>query len=135
MPVDKPLAVLVIDNWVARGANQPEWIAREHDGCGGSQQAATSQAWLLPSADGIPTLAHKPPSGPNWVHEIKHDGYRLIVRRDGKAVRLFMRRRGSSWTSNTDADGTAVFCTPACWASRALATQWIRSRRGRPAAM
>jgi hypothetical protein len=22
----------------------------------------------------IPTLAAKPPSGPGWVHEIKHDG-------------------------------------------------------------
>jgi hypothetical protein len=28
----------------------------------------------------IPTLAAKPPSGPNWVHEIKRDGYRRIVR-------------------------------------------------------
>jgi ATP-dependent DNA ligase len=35
----------------------------------------------------IPTLAAKP--RPDWVHEIKHDGYRLIVRRDGRAVRLF----------------------------------------------
>ena len=40
----------------------------------------------------IPTLAAKPPAGPDWVHEIKHDGYRLIVRRDGAAVRLFTRR-------------------------------------------
>jgi hypothetical protein len=40
----------------------------------------------------IPTLAAKPPSGPGWVHEIKYDGYRLIVRRDGNAVRLFTRR-------------------------------------------
>jgi bifunctional non-homologous end joining protein LigD len=40
----------------------------------------------------IPTLAVKPPSGPDWVHEIKHDGYRLIVRRDGKVVQLFTRR-------------------------------------------
>jgi bifunctional non-homologous end joining protein LigD len=40
----------------------------------------------------IPTLAHKPPFGPYWVHEIKHDGYRLIVRRDGPYVRLFTRR-------------------------------------------
>jgi ATP-dependent DNA ligase len=24
----------------------------------------------------IPTLATKPPSGTDWVHEIKHDGYR-----------------------------------------------------------
>jgi hypothetical protein len=45
----------------------------------------------------IPTLAAKPPSGPGWVHEIKHDGYRLIVRRDGEAVRLFTRR-GYDWT-------------------------------------
>jgi hypothetical protein len=37
----------------------------------------------------IPTLAHKPPSSPGWVHEIKHDGYRLIVRLDGEAARLF----------------------------------------------
>jgi ATP-dependent DNA ligase len=40
----------------------------------------------------IPTLAAKPPTGPGWVHEIKHDGYRLIVRRDGAVVRLFTRR-------------------------------------------
>jgi bifunctional non-homologous end joining protein LigD len=45
----------------------------------------------------IPTLAAKPPSGPDWVHEIKHDGYRLVVRRDGEAVRLFARR-GHDWT-------------------------------------
>src|ERR1700722_17326293 len=30
----------------------------------------------------IPSLAHKPPSGPDWVHEVKHDGYQLIVRRE-----------------------------------------------------
>ena len=40
----------------------------------------------------IPSLASKPPAGPGWVHEIKHDGYRLIVRRDGDTVRLFTRR-------------------------------------------
>jgi ATP-dependent DNA ligase len=37
----------------------------------------------------IPTRAYKLPAGPDWVHEIKHDGYRLIVRRDGEAIRLF----------------------------------------------
>jgi bifunctional non-homologous end joining protein LigD len=31
-------------------------------------------------------------AGPGWVHEIKHDGYQLIVRRDGETVRLFTRR-------------------------------------------
>jgi ATP-dependent DNA ligase len=30
----------------------------------------------------IPTRAVKAPAGADWVHEIKHDGYRRIVRRD-----------------------------------------------------
>jgi ATP-dependent DNA ligase len=52
---------------------------------------------LVVRADGfvdpcIPSRAPKPPSGPDWVHEIKHDGYRLIVRRDGETVQLFTRR-------------------------------------------
>ena len=38
-----------------------------------------------------PGLASRPPSGPDWVHEIKHDGYRLIVRRDGPTIRLYTR--------------------------------------------
>ena len=38
-----------------------------------------------------PVMASKPPSGTDWVHEIKHDGYRLVVRRDGAAVRLYTR--------------------------------------------
>jgi hypothetical protein len=28
-----------------------------------------------------PSMVARPPSGPLWVHEIKHDGYRLMVRR------------------------------------------------------
>ena len=38
----------------------------------------------------------RPPSGPLWVHEIKHDGYRLMVRRDGARVRCFTRN-GHDW--------------------------------------
>src|SRR5215470_2620664 len=38
-----------------------------------------------------PVQASRPPSRADWVHEIKHDGYRLIVRRDGAAVRLYSR--------------------------------------------
>jgi ATP-dependent DNA ligase len=44
-----------------------------------------------------PVLASKPPSGPGWVHEIKHDGYRMIVRRDGPIVRLYSRN-AYDWT-------------------------------------
>ncbi len=55
----------------------------------------------------IPTRAAKPPAGPGWVHEIKHDGYRLIVRRDGAAVRLFTRR-GYDWTDRYPAIAAAA---------------------------
>ena len=37
------------------------------------------------------------PAGPDWIHEIKHDGYRLTVHREGKRVRLFTRN-GHDWT-------------------------------------
>ena len=30
----------------------------------------------------LPSPADKPPSGSNWIHEIKHDGFRLMARRD-----------------------------------------------------
>jgi bifunctional non-homologous end joining protein LigD len=74
----------------------------------------------------IPTRAPKPPIGADWVHEIKHDGYRLQVRRDGDAVRLFTRR-GYDWSGRYPAiavtamllrarsftlDGEAVVCGP-----------------------
>ena len=39
----------------------------------------------------IPTKAPKVPDRPEWIHEIKHDGHRLIVQRDGKIVRLWTR--------------------------------------------
>jgi ATP-dependent DNA ligase len=45
----------------------------------------------------IPTKAAKVPDRPEWIHEIKHDGYRLIVQRDGKRVRLWTRN-GHDWS-------------------------------------
>jgi bifunctional non-homologous end joining protein LigD len=30
-------------------------------------------------------------SGPGWIHEIKHDGFRIMARRHGKRVRLYTR--------------------------------------------
>ena len=35
--------------------------------------------------------AQQPPKGPGWIHEIKHDGFRIIARRYAKGVRLFSR--------------------------------------------
>ena len=36
----------------------------------------------------LPTRALKPPTGENWVHEIKHDGFRIVARRINGVVRL-----------------------------------------------
>jgi bifunctional non-homologous end joining protein LigD len=44
----------------------------------------------------VPPLP-KPPAGSNWIHEIKHDGYRLVVQKDQKRVRLFTHN-GHDWT-------------------------------------
>jgi len=44
----------------------------------------------------LPSKVARPPSGPLWVHEIKHEGYRLMVRRDGSRVRCFTRN-GHDW--------------------------------------
>ena len=33
-----------------------------------------------------------------WIHEIKHDGYRLMVRRDGARVRCFTKN-GYDWAA------------------------------------
>jgi bifunctional non-homologous end joining protein LigD len=39
----------------------------------------------------------KVPQTPDWLHEIKYDGYRLRVERDGDRVRL-VTRNGYDWT-------------------------------------
>ncbi|MEH2501541.1 bifunctional non-homologous end joining protein LigD [Bradyrhizobium sp. AZCC 1578] len=45
----------------------------------------------------IPTHGNKVPNGADWIHEIKHDGYRLIIQREGKRVRLYTRN-GNDWS-------------------------------------
>jgi bifunctional non-homologous end joining protein LigD len=39
----------------------------------------------------LPRPAKEPPTGPGWIHEIKHDGFRILGRRDAQGVRLFTR--------------------------------------------
>jgi len=39
----------------------------------------------------LPTKTDKLPSGSQWLHEIKHDGFRIIARKDGPRVRLYSR--------------------------------------------
>jgi bifunctional non-homologous end joining protein LigD len=39
----------------------------------------------------LPSPAKDPPSGPGWLHEIKHDGFRIMARRNGVGVQLITR--------------------------------------------
>ena len=39
----------------------------------------------------LPRTATEPPTGQGWLHEIKHDGFRILARRDANGVRLFTR--------------------------------------------
>jgi bifunctional non-homologous end joining protein LigD len=39
----------------------------------------------------LPTKTDKLPSGSQWLHEIKHDGFRIIARKTGARVRLYSR--------------------------------------------
>jgi bifunctional non-homologous end joining protein LigD len=84
-------------------------------------------SWPLPAgfvAPCLPTASDRCKSGPQWIHEIKFDGYRLLARRNGDRVRLYTRR-GYDWTDRypliVDAlhslrvrsvtiDGEAVWC-------------------------
>jgi hypothetical protein len=45
----------------------------------------------------LPSAADRPPSGPEWIHEIKLDGFRMMVRRDPAGLRL-LTRNGHDWT-------------------------------------
>jgi bifunctional non-homologous end joining protein LigD len=39
----------------------------------------------------LPSSAPQTPSGAEWLHEIKHDGFRVIARKDANRVKLYSR--------------------------------------------
>jgi hypothetical protein len=45
-----------------------------------------------------PTLADKVPEGDGWIHELKHDGFRILAFKDGDKVRLWSRN-GRDWSA------------------------------------
>jgi bifunctional non-homologous end joining protein LigD len=59
----------------------------------------------------LPSPAKTPPSGPGWLHEIKHDGFRILARRDGTGVRL-ITRNGSDFTDRFPFIATALKTLP-----------------------
>lgn len=60
----------------------------------------------------LPCVALLPPSGSDWLHEVKHDGHRLLVRRDGSKVYLY-NALGDDWTARLPRIAEAVMLLPA----------------------
>jgi ATP-dependent DNA ligase len=58
-----------------------------------------------------PVLYEVAPAGPDWLHEIKHDGWRIIARKDGDRVRLWSRN-GRDWTADFPGIVTAIAHLP-----------------------
>jgi DNA ligase D-like protein (predicted ligase) len=61
----------------------------------GPSHPAASLARFVPPQ--LSQLVTKPPSGPQWLHEIKLDGYRMAARIDGRVQLL--TRTGLDWTA------------------------------------
>jgi bifunctional non-homologous end joining protein LigD len=60
----------------------------------------------------LPSPAKAPPSGSDWIHEIKHDGFRILARRDSAGVRL-ITRNGNDFTARFPLAAAAVRALPA----------------------
>jgi bifunctional non-homologous end joining protein LigD len=46
----------------------------------------------------LAVLAESPPDGDEWFHEVKFDGYRLLITREGDSVKI-LSRAGLDWTN------------------------------------
>ena len=60
----------------------------------------------------LATLGTEVPTGKNWLHEAKYDGYRIIARKAGDDVTLFSRS-GLDWTVRFPAIAQALRTFPA----------------------
>ena len=60
----------------------------------------------------LPRPADRPPIGGDWLHEIKHDGFRIMARRDAAGVRL-LTRNGHDFAGRFPLAAAAVAALPA----------------------
>ena len=60
----------------------------------------------------LPRPADRPPAGRDWLHEIKHDGFRIMARRDAAGARL-LTRNGHDFAGRFPLAAAAVAALPA----------------------
>jgi bifunctional non-homologous end joining protein LigD len=63
---------------------------------------AAPARWRLGAPPGFicpcePALIDRPPAGPGWLHEVKHDGFRILARKQGARIQIWTRR-GADFT-------------------------------------
>jgi bifunctional non-homologous end joining protein LigD len=66
-------------------------------------------SWVKPQ---LCKLVDAPPQGPEWLHEIKYDSYRMHARVDRGRVSL-LTRTGLDWTHKYPAISVAMSALPA----------------------
>src|SRR5262245_62083826 len=66
------------------------------------------RTFILPA---IPVLRQRPPKGPDWLHEVKFDGYRVQLHKDRGQVVIYSRN-GSDFTRRYEAIAQAVSRLP-----------------------
>jgi bifunctional non-homologous end joining protein LigD len=54
-----------------------------------------------------PALVNRPPAGADWLHEVKHDGFRILVRKLGERAKVWTRR-GADFTDRFSTIAEAV---------------------------
>jgi len=108
-------------NTAARSGRKrsPRRAAAARTGGGGSRKGSRktdTRSGSAPLPDFVPpslaTLRAEAPTGPEWIHEIKFDGYRIQARLDHGEVRL-LTRKGLDWTDKFPNVAAAVAKLPA----------------------
>src|ERR1700745_3064296 len=72
-------------------------------------EPASPPTWIKPQ---LAKLVQKAPDGPDWLHELKLDGYRMHARLDAGRAQI-LTRRGNDWTDKYPAIAKAVAGLPA----------------------
>jgi hypothetical protein len=90
-------------------------------------EATALPNWVKPQ---LTKLVDQPPDGPEWLHEIKFDGYRLHARLDHGAVTL-LTRTGLDWTHKYPAIAKAVTALDARQPQRRPSRSWPRRHHPR----